>query len=125
MTKTLITVGAFTLLAALSVDASAAIRVKCETRSDRSRASVDGSNLRSGLYSSMITSGPNTAQSPQEQTVGDEVEFDFDSRAADIAEGAVAISGSFIQDGRVRGWLVNASGQRVTPVVTAYCRVRR
>ena len=35
------------------------------------------------------------------------------------------VSGRVIVDGRVRGYIVNASGQRVTPIVTAICRVRR
>jgi hypothetical protein len=29
-----------------------------------------------------------------------------------------------IVDGRVRGYLVNTEGLRVTPVVTAICRIR-
>jgi cytidylate kinase len=65
-----------------------------------------------------------TASSDFANTAGDEVEFDFDSRAGDIAEGATAIPANFIVDGRVQGYLVNASGARVTLIVTAVCRVR-
>lgn len=101
------------------------VRVSCEKRSSRSKVSVDGSNLAEGSYRAVIRSGDATARSPVAPTVGDEVEFDFDSRQGDIAEGAAPIPAGFIQDGRVRGWLVNAGGQRVTPVVTAICRVRR
>lgn len=121
MSKTLMTVGAFTLLAALSVDASAAIRVKCETRSDRSRASVDGSNLASGLYAARITSGANTATSPQEPTVGDEVEFDFDSNRRDIRQGATPIAKNFIVNNTVTGSLLDASGN-VLESKTVSCR---
>ena len=73
----------------------------------------------------MLKSGDHVARSPFAQTIGDEVEFDFDSNPNDVAEGATQISPSFIVDGRVRGYLVNTSNQRVTPIVTAICRVRR
>jgi hypothetical protein len=45
----------------------------------------------------MVTSGANTATAPARQTDGDEVEFDFDSDAGDIAAGATAIAADFIQ----------------------------
>jgi hypothetical protein len=106
--------------------ASAAdVEVSCEKRSNRSKASVDGSNLRSGQYRAVLKSGNNTKRSPYDQTVGDEIQFDFDSNPNDIADGATAISASFIVDGRVRGYLVNANNERVTPIVTAICRIRR
>ena len=73
----------------------------------------------------VLKSGTATKSSPFAETIGDEVEFDFDSSPNDIAEGATPISASFIVDGRVRGYLVNTSNQRVTPIVTAICRVRR
>jgi hypothetical protein len=41
------------------------------------------------------------------------------------AEGARAIPADSIVDGQVRGYLINASNQRVTPVVVAMCRIRR
>lgn len=115
-------------IAALSTIAFAAhaadVQVSCEKRSNRSKISIDGNNLASGSYRAVAKSGTRTATSDFATTVGDEVEFDFDSRAGDIAEGATAIGASFIVDGRVKGYLVNASGARVTPVVTAVCRVR-
>lgn len=98
--------------------------VRCEKRGNRSQVSVDGNNLASGSYRAVAKSGTRTANSDFATTVGDEVEFDFDSRPADIAAGATAIPANFIVDGRVQGYLVNASGARVTPVVTAICRVR-
>jgi hypothetical protein len=116
-------------IAALSTIAFAAhaadVEVSCEKRSNRSKISIDGNNLASGSYRAVAKSGTRTATSDFATTVGDEVEFDFDSRAGDIAEGATAISASFIVDGRVKGYLVNASGARVTPVVTVVCRVRK
>ena len=112
---------AFSSLAAQAAD----VRVDCEKRSGRSKVSVDGNNLADGSYRAVIVSGGATTRSPLAPAVGDEVEFDFDSRQADIAEGATPIPAGFIQDGRVRGWLVNGGGQRVTAVVTAFCRVRR
>jgi hypothetical protein len=127
MTKTLFT--RFGLVVALSTLAFAAqaadVKVSCEKRSSRSKASVDGSNLATGSYRAVLKSGTKTATSGFDTTVGDEVEFDFDSAAADIAEGATAIPASFIVDGRVKAYLVNTAGARVTPVVTAVCRIKK
>jgi len=122
------TVAAFTLaaLTLASISARAGdVQVSCEKRSNRSRASVDGNNLATGSYRAVLKSGDKTARSPFAQAIGDEVEFDFDSNPNDVAEGATPISSSFIVDGRVRGYLVNENNQRVTPIITAICRVRR
>jgi hypothetical protein len=103
-----------------------AISVSCEKRSSRSRVSVDGRNLPSGSYTARITSGANSKTSPARRTVGDEVEFDFDSNRNDIAEGATAIPASFIQVSAtpdVRGEILNASGA-VVRSLGVNCRVR-
>lgn len=100
------------------------VRVTCEKRPTRSKASVDGADLAPGQYRAVLRSGTRIARSGWQPADGDEAEFDFDSRPADIAEGATAIAADFIVDGRVKGYLVDASGARVTPVVTAICRVR-
>ena len=116
------------LACALAVSAfatqAADLRVTCEKRASRSKASVDGSDLAPGQYRAILRSGTSSARSGWQVAAGDEAQFDFDSRPADIAEGATAISPDFIVDGRVRGYLMDASGARVTPVVTAICRVR-
>ena len=77
--------------------ANATVRVRCEVRSDRSKISVDGNGLATGTYQARVTSGANTATAPAQQTIGDQVEFDFDSDAGDIAGGATAIGADFIQ----------------------------
>ena len=124
--KTLITASVVAALTLASIGARAAdVDVRCEKRGNRSSASVDGNNLNRGSYRAVLKSGERTARSPFDQTIGDEVEFDFDSNQNDIAEGATPIPANFIVDGRVRGYLVNTSNQRVTPIVTAICRVRR
>lgn len=110
--------------AALAVQAGE-VRVTCEKRATRSKASVDGNDLAPGQYRAVLRSGTRIARSGWQAADGDEAEFDFDSRPADIAEGATAIAADFIVDGRVKGYLVDASGARATPVVTAICRVRR
>lgn len=121
----LIVAAALASLTLTAFGASAAdVEVRCEKRSTRSKASVDGNNLRSGQYRAVLKSGTHTARSPYDQTIGDEIQFDFDSNPNDIADGATAISASFIVDGRVRGYLVNANNERVTPIVTAICRIR-
>lgn len=124
--KKLVTAAALASLSFVAFSANAAdVEVRCEKRNSRSKASVDGSNLSSGQYRAVLKSGTNTKRSPYDQTVGDEIQFDFDSNPNDIADGATAISASFIVDGRVRGYLVNANNERVTPIVTAICRIRR
>ena len=99
--------------------AAADVEVRCEKRAARSSASVDGSNLASGEYRAVLKSGTKIARSPFAETIGDEAQFDFDSKNTEVAEGATSIPLDFIVDGRVRGYLVNTSGVRVTPVVTA------
>ena len=114
---------AFVMLAAFSAGA-ADVEVRCEKRSARSSASVDGSNLASGAYRAVLKSGTKIARSPFAETIGDEAQFDFDSKNTEVAEGATSIPIDFIVDGRVRGYLVNTEGVRVTPVVKAICRIR-
>jgi hypothetical protein len=118
--------GAVTMLSFFAFAASAAdVKVTCEKRSARSRASVDGSNLARGSYRAVLRSGTRTIRTNFEPAIGDEAEFDFDSNPNDIADGATAIPANFIVDGRVKGYLVNEAGKRVTPVFEAICRVRR
>ena len=111
-------------LATLAAEA-ADVQVTCEKRPSRSRASVDGSQLRPGLYRAVLKSGDHVARSQFEQSIGDEAQFDFDSNQGDVSEGATPIGPQFIVNGRVRGYLVNANFQRVTPIVEARCRIRR
>lgn len=75
------------------------LRLRCELRTGqiRSKISVDGKNLAAGQYRARVRSGSNVALSGLEATVGDEVEFDFDSDPDDIAAGATAIAADFIQ----------------------------
>ncbi len=122
------TIAATTLaVMSLSLPASSAeaadIRVQCEKRSNRSKVSVDGNNLISGNYSAKITSGANTKVSAYKPSVGDEIEFDFDSDRNDVAAGAIRISSSFIQNGQVTGELINEKGFTVASSTSA-CRIK-
>jgi len=92
--------------------ANATVTIKCEVRSNRSRISVDGNNLARGSYQATATSGANSATASAKPTVGDEVEFDFDSDGGDIAAGATAIDAAFIQGTppQVTGTIVTLSG---------------
>src|SRR6187402_2739260 len=83
------------MLAALSAGA-ADVEVRCEKRSARSSASVDGSNLASGEYRAVLKSGTKIARSPFAETIGDEAQFDFDSKNTEVAEGATSIPLDFI-----------------------------
>ena len=107
----------------LAANANAAdIRVTCEKRADRSKVSVDGSNLAAGNYIAKIISGSNTKKSAPKATTGDEVGFDFDSDPANVAAGATSIGRGFIQ-GQVTGQLINEQGFTVAQS-TRTCRLR-
>lgn len=99
------------------------IFVKCETRSNRSKISVDGKNLPSGQYYAIVTSGANSAQSLLQNTIGDEVEFDFDSEQDDIAAGATAIPADFI-DGPVTGQIFDDGDNLVASLESVACLSR-
>ena len=104
-------------------DANAAgIRVECEKGGNRSKVSVDGTNLVAGNYTAKIISGSNTKKSAPKSTTGDEVEFDFDSDPGDVAAGATRISRNFIH-GTVTGQLINENGFTVAQS-TRTCRSR-
>lgn len=102
---------------------AADIVVKCEKRANRSKISVDGGDLPPGEYRARVISGDNKRVSLPQSTIGDEVEFDFDSRLADINAGATEIPSSFIQNGAVTGKIINSAG-RVVISDTELCRVR-
>ena len=104
-------------------DGDDTLRVRCEVRgTSRSKISVDGRNLASGNYWARVQSGVNTAVSGLRATIGDEVEFDFDSQPNDIAAGATAIARTFIRNGRVTAEILNAG--TVVRSATVACRVR-
>lgn len=120
-TAAILTAGA---LSAISFGVAAqSIEIKCETRSNRSKASVDGKNLAQGNYSAVLTSGANEAQSPYQASIGDEAEFDFDSNRGDIAEGATPIAPNFIKRNRVKGAILDVNGNVVVRS-SAICRDR-
>lgn len=115
--------GAVSLLAVTALTVEAArpvVRIRCETRPNRSKISVDLNNVPSGAYTANVTSGGNNASSTLPSD-GDEVEFDFDSDSGDIAEGATAIANSFIVNRRIS---VQVTGP-VTLSKTAICPARR
>ena len=100
------------------------LRVRCEVRgTSRSKISVDGRNLAAGSYRARVQSGSNTAVSGLQPTIGDEVEFDFDSQPNDIAAGATAIARNFNRNGRVTGEILTAGGAVVRSATVA-CLVR-
>ena len=86
---------------------------------------MDGKNLASGQYRARVRSGNNTATSGLGATVGDEVEFDFDSEPDDIAAGATAIGSDFVGGGTpaVTGEILDGDGAIIASA-TATCRVR-
>lgn len=120
-----LTAAAVAALSLVSFAADAAdLRVKCEKRSNRSKISADGSDLVAGAYRAVAMSGGKSVMSNLQTAVGDEAQFDFDSNANDIAQGATALPANFIVDGRVKAVILNSAGQAATATVEAICRVR-
>ncbi len=121
---TALTLGSAFFLLTNVLDASAAtIRVKCEKRANRSKISVDGNDLASGMYSARVVSGANQKTSALQAAVGDEAEFDFDSNPKDIAAGATPIAADFIQGGQVVGKILDTNGNTIVSD-TVRCRVK-
>ena len=104
---------------------TSSVVVTCERRADRSRVSVNGKGLASGTYRARVTSGGNAATAAPRATVGDEVEFDFDSAPDDIAAGATAIASTFLQGTppRVAGAIETTAGA-VVAEATVICETR-
>jgi hypothetical protein len=97
------------------------VRVRCQSSADRSRASVDGNNLAPGQYRAMLTSGAHEKQTPLQDAVGDEAEFDFDSNRKDVRQGATKIGRQFIVDNMVTGAILDVDGNTVAQD-TVHCR---
>ena len=103
---------------------TAKLFLKCELRSDRSKISADGKDLSTGSYYVSVSAGPNTAQSPLADTVGDEVEFDFDSEMDDILSGDIAIDASFVQAGQPVEATIFDADDNIVVSATATCLER-
>lgn len=88
------------------------IRIRCEKRSDRSRASVDGLGLRDGSYTARLVSGANEAVAAAQPAVLGQAEFDFDSDAGDIGAGATPIAVTFLSTS-VSAQILDANGNVV------------
>jgi|JI10StandDraft_1071094.scaffolds.fasta_scaffold106280_4 hypothetical protein len=97
------------------------LRVRCEIRSNRSKVSVDATDIASGEYKATVTSGGVEVTSGTANSVGDEVEFDFDSDGGDIAEGATAINSNFIQGGKVTGKIYTVRGDFIAGLENVTC----
>jgi hypothetical protein len=104
---------------------TADILVECEVETDSSEISVEGKNLGAGEYYAVVTSGGNAAESGTQQLVDDEVEFEFSSDEADIAEGAVAIAADFIslEEPEVTGEIFLVGGVEPVYSETVPCRL--
>ena len=111
------------LLATVTEADAATVRVRCEKRANRSVISVDGNDLVPGSYRCKVISGSNKARTALQDTLGDELECDFSSRARDNLAGATAISPGFIQNGQVIGKIIDANGNTVISD-TENCTVR-
>src|SRR6266446_7873993 len=121
--STAVTASVALLLGIFVTAEAASVRVRCETRANRSKISVDGNDLAAGSYTATVTSGTSSVTAAAKNAVGDEAEFDFDSNANDVAAGATSISPSFIQGNAVTGSIINANGQTVASS-TVGCRVK-
>ena len=103
VTRVVLAVGSIAALTAMAGDASAeSARVRCRVKAARTQISVDGRGLAAGAYTATVDSstdarGPVTsATAIQVVPPANEAEFDFDSKAADIAAGATAVRRNFV-----------------------------
>ncbi len=111
----------------MAANANAGDLLKCEKRVSkspaRSRISVEVEDQVAGaLYTAMVSSGANTAQSTLAADNLGVAEFDFDSNKKDIAAGATAIPASFIS-GDVSVKVTDALGVVIAEDSVA-CRIR-
>ncbi|HEY2775509.1 MAG TPA: hypothetical protein VGK20_15820 [Candidatus Binatia bacterium] len=72
------------------------IRVRCEQRSSRSRAEVEGTGLRDGSYTATVDSGANEVTTAPLAAQSGQATFEFSSDSGDIAGGATAIDLGFL-----------------------------
>ena len=91
---------------------AATLRVTCERRTNRSKVSVDANNVspRNARYRARVRAAGGTVTSALKRAIGDEVEFDFDSKTE---PGATRIPANFIRaraGADVIGQLLNANG---------------
>jgi hypothetical protein len=113
---------AFLLASGLQVSMAnvAELRCRAENRNNtRSRISVDVKNVASG-HTATVKSGGGEETSPLKATIGDEVQFDFDSNPKDIKAGATAIAKTFVS-GTTSAVVKNASGGTV---ISGDCSIR-
>jgi hypothetical protein len=114
--STAMAVGAMVTLLAMPFDADAAsARVKCRVKGDRTQISVDGRSLPAGTYTASVdstTDGAGAVPSNNSVTLppGNEAEFDFDSDAGDIAEGATPLPAGFATVGGSIVWTIQQGG---------------
>jgi len=120
--STAVTAGVALLLGMFVTADAATVRVRCETRGDRSKISVDGNNLAAGSYTARATSGGVSAMSGVQPAVGDEAEFDFDSDNNQAA-GTTRIGASFIKSNTVLGEILDAGGSPIASS-TVGCRAK-
>jgi hypothetical protein len=106
------------------------VLVECEKdvppRTPRSKISVNGNNLQPGRYRARVTSPPgaNPIISAPKQSVGDEVEFDFDSQ---VDPGETPIPPNYIQivpgGPDVKGDIILTDGRILVGFAAVNCSV--
>jgi hypothetical protein len=102
VTRVILAVGSIAVLA-MAVDAGAeSARVRCRVKGARTQVSVDGRGLGAGRYTATLDSSTDAGGVVTSATAirvvppANEAEFDFDSKANDIAAGATALPRHFV-----------------------------
>ncbi len=102
------------------------LRVRCETRGDRSKISVNGKNLSPGEYKATVRSGTSTPVTATDVLVApeDSIGFAFDSNPNDVPPlgDDTEIPADFIQENQVTAQI---SGPDLVGPVNVGCRVRK
>lgn len=117
ITRVVLAVGSIAALGAVATvapDADAdSARVRCRVKAARTQVSVDGRGLGAGTYTATVDSSTDAGGAVRSAAAVDvvppanEAEFDFDSKARDIAAGATALPRNFVTlPGRVHWQLL-------------------
>jgi hypothetical protein len=101
--RVVLAVGSIAALTAMAADAGAeSARVRCRVKTARTQVSVDGRGLAAGTYTATVDSSTDAGGAVTSRAAiqvvapANEAEFDFDSKAKDIAAGATALPRSFV-----------------------------
>lgn len=101
----------------------AEIMAQCTVRPERNSISINAKELEDGDYIARVSSGENTIDSMSRAAIDGEVEFDFDSNAEAVTNGAEAIESDFIVDAAITAEILLDGSEDALLSSTVNCKV--